>query len=53
MLALSRTNQWKLARVVEIRYADGSKKPEKEEGKVEEESKSKPAKYEYYINYAG
>ena len=53
-MALSRKNEWKLAKVVEIRYADGQKLPEEpENGKSEEGPPQKTAKYDYYINYVG
>lgn len=53
-MALSRNNDWKLAKVVEIRYADGHKKSEEVENQKEEEgAPKKTAKYDYYINYVG
>ena len=39
---------------MEIRYADGHKKPEESENeKIEEGPPKKTAKYDYYINYVG
>ena len=36
-MALSRKNEWKLAKVVEIRYADGHEVPEEPENAKNEE----------------
>ena len=53
-MALSRKNEWKLAKVVEIRYADGQEKPDDPEIMKDEEGEpKKTAKYDYYINYVG